>query len=174
MNKAISIFLSVICITGLIGYASNKNAALTYASVSKSVEQSKNVSANQPTQITTINKTQTTNPYKVILTALNSTYKIENVSIKLINGKSIMEIVPGSASKLITTVWKQPVVGDLNGDKINDAALILIQNGGGSGTFYYVAANISTKQGEYVGTNAILLGDRINPQSIKIQKEILL
>ena len=155
MNKAISIFLSVICITGLVGYGSNKNAALTSASVSKSVEQSKNISANQPSNnnkasdkslLTTINNTQTTNPYKVILTSLNSTYKIENVSIKLINGKSIMEIVPGSASKLITTVWKQPVVGDLNGDKINDAALILIQNGGGSGTFYYVAANISTKR----------------------------
>ncbi|MBU3129916.1 hypothetical protein LGL55_19610 [Clostridium tagluense] len=41
-----------------------------------------------------------------------------------------MEIAPGSASKLITTVWKQPIVGDLNGDKINDAGLILIQNGG--------------------------------------------
>ena len=100
---------------------------------------------------------------------MNATYKIENDLIKLTNGKSEIEIAPGSASKLITTVWKQPVVGDLNGDKADDSALILIQESGGSGTFYYVAANISTNEGKYIGTNAILLGDRINPQSIKIQ-----
>ncbi|WP_435790139.1 hypothetical protein [Clostridium sp.] len=180
MNKSISIFLSVICIIGLVGCDSKKNEALTSIPSSKSVEQSQNINDNQTvknneasdktqkvTLTTTATKTQTVN--KAILNPLNATYNIENNLIKLANGKSIMEIIPGSASKLITTGWKQPIVGDLNGDKINDAALILIQNGGGSGSFYYIAANISTKEGKYIGTNTILLGDRINPQSIKIQ-----
>jgi len=152
MKKLISIFLFVICITVLVGCGSKNDEVF-----------------NKRLNLT-VAKTQLINSNKAILNSLNSTYKIENVLIKLTNGKSIMEIVPGSASKLITTVWNQPVVGDLNGDKINDAALILIQDGGGSGTFYYVVANISTKEGKYIGTNAILLGDRINPQSIKIQK----
>ena len=149
MKKSISILLSFICITGLVGYSSKKTEALT-SSLTTPVAKAQNIN-------------------KDILNPLNATYKIENDLTKLTNGKSIVEIAPGSASKLITTVWKQPIVGDLNGDKINDAALILIQNGGGSGTFYYIATNISTKEGKYIGTNTILLGDRINPQSIKIQ-----
>jgi len=49
-----------------------------------------------------------------------------------------------------------------------DAAVVLTQDSGGSGTFYYVAAAINTGSGT-VGTNAILLGDRIAPQNILIQ-----
>lgn len=95
---------------------------------------------------------------------LNATYIIEGASVSLVNGHAETEIVPGSASKLITDVWGEPSAGDLNGDGVNDSAVLLTQSGGGSGTFYYVAADL----GNGSGTNALLLGDRIAPQNIQV------
>lgn len=152
MKKTISILLAALCITGVVGCSSNKNQV---SQKTKNVTLAANAANTAKT--------------KTVLDPLNATYKIDNNLIKLTNGKSVVEVAPGSASKLVTTVWKQAAIADLNGDKINDAALILIQDGGGSGTFYYVAANISLKDGKHIGTNAILLGDRIKMQSIKIE-----
>jgi hypothetical protein len=44
----------------------------------------------------------------------------------------------------------------------------LTQYSGGSGTFYYIAAVISYNN-IYKGTNAILIGDRIAPQSTEFR-----
>lgn len=150
MKKLISILLSIICIIGLSGCGSKKSEALAASPSNQSAEQNQNKN-------------------KIALDPLNAAYKIDDNLIKLVNGKSEMEAAPGSASKIVTTVWKQPVVDDLNGDKAPDAALILTQETGGSGTFYYIAADLSTKDGRYTGTNGIFLGDRIKPQSIKIE-----
>jgi len=99
---------------------------------------------------------------------LNATYVIEGQSITLINGKAEAPAAPGSAEQVTTTVFGQPTTGDLNGDGKPDAAVMLVQDTGGSGTFYYIAAAISTSNGAE-GTNAILLGDRIAPQNVEIQ-----
>jgi len=56
----------------------------------------------------------------------------------------------------------------LNGDAVPDAALMMTQDAGGTGTFYYVAAALAMPQGTR-GTNALYLGDRIAPQNISIQ-----
>ena len=98
---------------------------------------------------------------------MNATYTIENRQISLKNGISELEIAPGSASKQITSVLWVPTRGDLNSDGLNDYAMILTQNSGGSGTFYYVVAGISSPNG-IIGTNGILLGDRISPENISI------
>ncbi len=99
--------------------------------------------------------------------AKNTSYMIEGVSVTLKDGKSEVEAAPGSASKITTTVFGEPTVGDLNGDGVPDSAVILVQNTSGSGTFYYVAAALQTTEG-IKGTNAILLGDRIAPQTLEI------
>ena len=104
-----------------------------------------------------------------VFDSLDATYIIEGESVTLINGKVEKEIVPGSASKVELLVWGQPAKGDLDVDQSNDAALILTYSAGGSGTFYYVAAALQNPQsGIAIGTNAILLGDRIAPQNISI------
>jgi len=90
---------------------------------------------------------------------LNATYTIEGQPITLVNG---------TAETNATTMFGEPVSGDLNGDGKADAAVMLVQNPGGSGTFYYVAAAINTAHGAQ-GTNAILLGDRVAPQNIQIE-----
>lgn len=71
------------------------------------------------------------------------------------------------------SIFGGATTGDLNGDGKTDAAVILVQQPGGSGTFYYVAAAINTGKG-YAPTNAILLGDRIAPQTLEITKGVVI
>ncbi|OGZ52841.1 MAG: hypothetical protein A3B25_01165 [Candidatus Ryanbacteria bacterium RIFCSPLOWO2_01_FULL_48_26] len=106
---------------------------------------------------------------------LNATYTIEGQPVNLVDGKSEVSIAEGklgaesgSAIKIITTLFGQPVTGDLNGDGKADAAVMIVENPGGTGTFFYVAAALNTENGAQ-GTNAVLLGDRIAPQNIQIK-----
>jgi hypothetical protein len=71
-----------------------------------------------------------------------------------------------------TKIFGTPTMGDINGDGVEDAAVFLTQDNGGSGTFYYVAAAANTANGAE-GTNAILLGDRIAPQTISIDNGVI-
>jgi hypothetical protein len=64
------------------------------------------------------------------------------------------------------------VYGDLDGDGDDDAALILVHNPGGSGTFSYVAACL-TMNGTFDGTNAVLLGDRLALQDLGIRNGVI-
>jgi heat shock protein HslJ len=99
---------------------------------------------------------------------LNTTYLINEEPFALINGSVEKEAVPGSATKNKVSVFGEPALGDIDGDGDDDAVVILVNDSGGSGRFYYavIAANIN---GEYKGTDAILLGDRISPQSFYVQ-----
>jgi len=98
----------------------------------------------------------------------NATYTVEGKSVTLADGSAVSELAPGSASKLVTHYFGNEAGGDLNGDGVPDAAFLLTQTGGGSGTFYYVAAALKTANG-YEGTNAIFLGDRIAPQTTAVK-----
>jgi len=98
----------------------------------------------------------------------DATYMIEGQPITLIGGYSEVPVVPGSASKTITRYFGNEATGDLNGDGAPDIAFILSQTSGGSGTFYYIVVALKTANG-YQGTNAILLGDRIAPQTTEIK-----
>lgn len=104
---------------------------------------------------------------------LNTTYNIESQPVTLVNGTAQVEAAPGSASKVTTTVFGSPVAGDINGDGKPDAALILVQSGGGSGTFYYAVAALNNEAG-IQGTNGIFLGDRIAPENISITDQNIL
>ena len=99
---------------------------------------------------------------------LNATYIIEGQPVTMINGHAETVIAPGSTSKTITQYFGNDAMGDLNGDSVPDVAFILTQDNGGSGTFYYAVAALKTSDG-YQGTNAILLGDRIAPQTTEIK-----
>jgi len=98
----------------------------------------------------------------------NATYIIDGQSVTLVNGNSTISSAPGSASQTVTQYFGNVATGDLNGDGVADVAFVLTQSGGGSGTFYYVVAALKTASG-YQGTNAVLLGDRIAPQTTEIK-----
>lgn len=99
---------------------------------------------------------------------LNATYIIEGQKILLKNGVSETKTVPGSASKQITSVLWSPIKGDLNSDGFSDYAMIITQNSGGSGTFYYIVAGLGSSKG-VIGTNGVFLGDRISPENVSIE-----
>jgi membrane-bound inhibitor of C-type lysozyme len=98
----------------------------------------------------------------------NISYTIGGKSVKLVNGYAETPAASGSASKIITHYFGNDALGDLNGDGRPDVGFILTQNSGGSGTFYYAVAALQTADG-YQGTNAVLLGDRIAPQTDEIR-----
>ncbi|MDD5152839.1 MAG: META domain-containing protein [Candidatus Pacebacteria bacterium] len=99
----------------------------------------------------------------------NATYTIEGQKVTLKNGVSEVSIAPGSASKIVTRYFGNAVSHDFDGDGREDSAFILTQETGGSGTFYYVVAALNTVDG-YVGSEGVLLGDRIAPQTTEMGK----
>jgi hypothetical protein len=99
---------------------------------------------------------------------LNATYTIEQRNVTLSNGVFEEQAAPGSAAKATTRLLDRRAVGDLNGDGRSDAAVVLTVNGGGSGTFYYLSALLSTGAGKSTSTNAVLLGDRIGIDGVRI------
>lgn len=99
--------------------------------------------------------------------AANATYTIDGRPITLSNGRAEQPAAPGSATKIVTRLADKQAVGDVNGDRRPDAALVLIHDPGGSGTFYYIAA-VLNDGGPGKATDAKLLGDRIVVEKISI------
>jgi hypothetical protein len=96
------------------------------------------------------------------------TYNVGGTSYALNDGVAITPEPNSSAQDMLRLY--QATRGSLNGDGEQDAAAILINETGGSGTFYYLAvafANGST-------TPAILLGDRIETDSVAIQNGVVI
>lgn len=114
---------------------------------------------------------QVTKP-PVAMTPKDATYTIDGQAVTLVNGISKTTTTSSSASKTTTQYFGNEATGDLNGDGVPDTGFILTQNSGGSGVFYYAVAAIKSGE-EYLGTNAILLGDRIAPQTTEIKDGVL-
>lgn len=88
---------------------------------------------------------------------------------KLKDGQYEEEIVPGAASKIqIVMVPDVHAFGDLNGDGVDDAAVILAASGGGSGTFITLEAVVND-QGTPRHAATAQLGDRAQVKSIVIE-----
>lgn len=100
----------------------------------------------------------------------NSTFSIDNNSIQLNDGYSEISLTSIPEAKIYTRYFGNESKADLNGDGIHDFAYIVTQDGGGSGTFYYLVVALSEKDG-YRTINPILIGDRIAPQSTIITED---
>jgi heat shock protein HslJ len=124
------------------------------------------VRAWQPGDPTTAGKGLTLEALK------NAEYQgIYDEPVQLTDGKYEGEpFVPGGASR--PTVVLHPevyVFGDLNGDGVDDAAVILIESSGGSGNFRYLAAVIN-ERGTPVNVATHFVGDREQMQAINIDE----
>lgn len=108
-------------------------------------------------------------PVQSALDYKNATYLIEGQPVTLVGGRAEVAAAPGSASKTVTQYFGNEATGDLSGDGVPDTAFLLTQDSGGSGTFFYAVAAIKTPQGDYRGTDAVLLGDRVAPQPTEIR-----
>lgn len=87
----------------------------------------------------------------------DAVYNIEGKSVDLENG------VYEEQSFGRVSYFGNEVRADLDSDGDEDIGFIIVHSSEGSGTFYYAAVAINNG-GSYLGTNAILLGDRIAPQ----------
>ena len=101
-----------------------------------------------------------------------ATYQIGEELVSLAKGRSEKEAAPSVAMRVVTTLVEEPVLGDLNGDGVEDAAVWLLHQPGGTGSFLYVAVALNI-EGRYVGTNAVFVGDRIVPQAMRIRNGVL-
>lgn len=91
--------------------------------------------------------------------------------------KNISYVIDGQSVQLGANdslkYFGNEVKADIDGDGREDVGFLVTQDGGGSGTFFYVVAALNTGNG-YRGTNGVLLGDRIAPQTTEIQNGKLL
>lgn len=96
----------------------------------------------------------------------------ETTTIKMTNGTYHEEGQPGGATELVITLHPKTAFGDLNGDGMGDAAVVLVSVPGGSGTFYDLAAVINQDgTPKHVATQP--LGDRIKLQALSIESGII-
>lgn len=97
-----------------------------------------------------------------------ATYTIDRRTVTLHGGVFEEPAAPGSAAKATTRLIDRRAVGDLDGDGKPDVAVLLSFSGGGSGTFYYVAALLNLGNGKGEASNVVLLGDRIGLDAIRV------
>jgi hypothetical protein len=93
----------------------------------------------------------------------NATYNIDGVKITLKDGQNEQKI-PGSVTITTTSYFGAESKGDLNGDGKEDTSFLLVQDGGGTGLFTYLATALKTEKG-YEILNTVFIGDRIAPQN---------
>lgn len=104
----------------------------------------------------------------------NTTYLIDGEPILLTGGVHEKAAAPDSSSTVKTAIFSQPVIGDLNHDGHQDMALVLRQDMGGSGLFYYVAVALQNPDATAQGLNALFVGDRIAPQTLEIKDNVVI
>ncbi len=107
----------------------------------------------------------------------NATYRVKDLadlssgtdSFTLTDGQYALNDPALSTDQPVLTVqYQQSAIGDLNGDGIADAAVILVANTGGSGSFEFLAAMVQGK-GVLENVDTISLGDRVIIESLAIQ-----
>jgi hypothetical protein len=101
----------------------------------------------------------------------NAEYPIDVASsgkAQLKNGVFEETAVPGSATRTRISLGQEQAEGDLNRDGAQDAAVTLVADPGGSGTFTYLAAVIN-RNGAAEPIASVFLGDRIIVKSLAIE-----
>ena len=99
----------------------------------------------------------------------NASFTVNRELITLVNGVSSTPI-ENSSARTTTRYLGGEAEGDLNGDGLEDFSFWVMQDAGGSGTFYYVVVALKNSSG-YTTTNAFFVGDRITPESMQIHPD---
>ena len=92
--------------------------------------------------------------------------------VALIDGIYREKFLPGSSTEIVVRLSDQIALGDLNGDRVEDAAVVLISNPGTSGTYYDLAVVVNLKgYGFNVASEA--LGEGIQVKAVAIASEVI-
>ena len=103
----------------------------------------------------------------LVIDLLNATYIIEGDRYTLVDGVVSREVISGSDSGILVSVFDAATQRDVNGDDLDDVAVLLAYDKGESEIFFYIALAIQQEQG-YKVTNTLFVGERITPQTIRI------
>ena len=98
----------------------------------------------------------------------NAKYELPDIGAAQLKDGSFEHKYGDGATQVNKVGYTQAVLGDLNGDKADDAAVILWANTGGSGTFIYLVA-VANQNGAPQQVAAQLLGDRVKVQNLAVQ-----
>jgi hypothetical protein len=94
-------------------------------------------------------------------------------SVQLVDGAYEGEpFVEGGASRPTVTFVGPTAFGDLDGDGVDDAAALLVESSGGSGSFVYLAV-LRNREGKPANVATQLLGDRAQIQALAIAESRL-
>ena len=91
----------------------------------------------------------------------------EDGTVQLTNGQYAAPAAEGSASQVRVGLSNFAAFGDLNGDGVDEAAVILVSSGGGSGVFYDLAV-VMDKNGTLTNVAVDNLGDRVQIKGLQI------
>ena len=94
------------------------------------------------------------------------TITIDTQEFAMSDGVAVIPPSQGSETANTLRLIGAPVMGDSDGDGNPDAALLVQHDPGASGTFYYAVVAINDG-GSYRASNALLLGDRIEPRAVE-------
>ena len=91
-------------------------------------------------------------------------------TVRLANGEYVHRYDESAATVRRVSLSGFVARGELDGNPGEDAAVVLIDQPGGSGTFYYLAALVRKGEG-WESVTAVLLGDRIRIESLSIDSD---
>jgi heat shock protein HslJ len=103
----------------------------------------------------------------------NATYKSQytiSPTVTLQNGRYSEPAAPGSATETVIIMTRNLAYGDMNGEQ--SAAVVLVSNPGGSGTFYDLHLMFAP-QGQAVNPATAFLGDRVQINDVKIENSLI-
>jgi peptidoglycan/xylan/chitin deacetylase (PgdA/CDA1 family) len=132
---------------------------------------------NTPAPSETPSPTDTPTPVRALAwgTLRNTGYPNEWPSegiAQLEDGEYREQYLPDSATEMVINLAPYRLFGDLNGDGVEDAAVILIAAPGGSGTFYYLSA-VLNQDGQPRPLPSQFLGDRVYIRDLSIDEGLV-
>lgn len=92
-------------------------------------------------------------------------------TVRLVGGEYLHRYDESAATVRRVSLSDFAARGELDGNPGEDAAVILIDQPGGSGTFYYLAALVRREEG-WESVTAVFLGDRIRIESLTIDSDV--
>ncbi len=92
------------------------------------------------------------------------TFSLSGEPVTMKDGIATVPTTLGGASISTLRYFGNELTHDIDGDGKDDVVFLITQESGGSGTFFYLVGALKRDTG-YIGTQAVLIGDRISPQT---------
>ena len=92
------------------------------------------------------------------------TFTLSGEPVTLVDGVAQVQTPFTGASITTVRYFGNEVTHDVDGDGVDDVVFLVTQDAGGSGIFFYAVGALK-REGGYIGTSGVLLGDRIAPQT---------